>query len=54
MDDTRTANILIRATPEEKKKIEDRAQAMGLNVSEFMRMVALTVKVTVKVNKNNG
>ncbi len=41
----RSANILIRTTPDEKSTIQAKAQAVGLTVSDFIRHIALTYQI---------
>lgn len=37
----KTTNLIIRVTDEEKTKIKDRAQKLGLKTSEFIRVMSL-------------
>lgn len=48
---TRDKVIRMRVTEEEKKEVEARAKALGLNVSEYMRMLIIVNERKQEENK---
>ena len=45
MRDTRTKNIRIRLTPDEKRTIDAKARRLGMDTSTFLRFLALNANV---------
>jgi uncharacterized protein (DUF1778 family) len=45
---TKTADIHIRVTPEQKRTIQAKAEALGLKVSDYCRMLCLGYEVRIE------
>jgi|GEM_PF-1689288 len=45
------ASITIRCTEQEHKEIEKKASSHGLSISEYIRLVALNAKITVRAEQ---
>lgn len=44
---TKSEVIVIRVTAKQKQAIQDKAQHLGLSLSDFMRLIALVSKIEV-------
>lgn len=47
MDNTKSEVIVVRVTTKQKRTIRDKAQHLGLSLSDFVRLVALASKIEV-------